>query len=138
MSGKEGGEAMSEKEGGEATSGKEGGVMTSGKEGKKSLLVETVIFIPFTPKSELKRRLQEVDNVLTAILARPKSKFIEKAGVTSVTDVGRPNPWAAEVWCSRKDCLVCQGRSIVASEKEEEAMKKITGEGTGMPNQIKK
>ena len=51
---------------------------------------------------------------------------MEKAGVTTVTDVERPKPWASEERCQRKDCVACQGRALVAAEKEEEAMDRIT------------
>ena len=111
-----------------------------GKEGEKergniTTIVETEVFIPFTPNSTLKSRLQEADDILSATLRRPRVKFVENAGVSTVTDIGRPNPWAAEVWCSRKDFLVCQGRSIIAAEKEDMALAKVTG---AEPSRLKK
>ena len=93
--------------------------------GKKSVVVETVFFIPFTPQSKLKRRLQEADDKLKATLSRPISRFVEKAGVTTFTHESRPSMWVVEVWCNRKDYLVCQGRLITAAEKKAEALKKV-------------
>ena len=73
-------------------------------------------------------QLQEADDLLKSTLSRPKAaRFVEKAGVTTVTDIGRPNPWVAEVWCNRKDCLFCKRRLIIAEEKEKEALAKVWG-----------
>ena len=42
-----------------------------------------------------------------------------------IDDLGKTNPWAAEWFCPRKDCLPCQGRSFLAQEAEEEAAKMV-------------
>ena len=91
--------------------------------------VETVIFLPATPNSELKSLLQNQDNILAQATNSPQIRFVERAGTTLMEDLGRNNPWASEWYCPRKDCLPCQGRAFLAKEEEEEAIKLVTGEG---------
>ena len=43
---------------------------------------------------------------------------------------GHSDPWKAETFCQRTDCLHCQGRLTLAQEQEEKAMAKISGEKT--------
>ena len=69
-----------------------------------TVVVETVIFVPYTPQSIL----QEADDCLTSSMGRPRARFVDKAGGIIVTQVGRPNPWKAEVWCARGECVACQ------------------------------
>ena len=75
--------------------------------------VETVAFIPYTPDSALKSLLQKADDELTATLRKPRIRFVERGGSQIVMDVGRPNPWASDFYCSRKECQVCSGRSVI-------------------------
>ena len=103
-----------------------------GKNGKQgTVVVETVIFVPYTPQSALKKKLQEADDCLTSSLGRPRARFVEKAGGTIVTQVGRPNPWKADIWCAREDCVACQGRSMIEKEKEDRAVGAVTGKMEG-------
>ena len=41
--------------------------------------------------------------------------------------VGRTNPNAKEWYCTRTDCLLCQGRKIVGAEEGEETLKRAEG-----------
>ena len=80
--------------------------------------MEAVSFVPYTPESELKRRLQQVDDELSELMRRPKIRFVEGGGRRVDTEVGLPNPWAAETECDRDGCLHCQGKAIIAAGKE--------------------
>ena len=66
---------------------------------------ETVVFLPATPGSLLKSTLQEHDNNICLATNCPQVRFIERAGVTIMEELGRNNPWAQEWTCLRKDCL---------------------------------
>lgn len=96
-----------------------------------TVVVETVVFVPYTPQSALKKKLQEADDCLTSSLGRPRARFVEKAGGTIVTQVGRPNPWKADIRCTREECVACQGRSLIEKEKEDRAVGAVTGEMEG-------
>ena len=95
------------------------------KEGKATQIIqiETVVFIPATPGSELKARLQRQDNIMCQASNCPKVRFLERAGTTLIEELGKNNPWASEWYCPRQDCLPYQGRMELAAEAEEEAGK---------------
>ena len=99
---------------------------------------ETVIFIPSTPGSQLKNILQKQDSIITTAMGSPRARFVERAGVTIMEELGSNNPWSTEWYCPRKDCLPCQGRAFLAKEEEEEAIKLVTGEGKGNPDPSRK
>ena len=80
--------------------------------GKPVRQTETVVFIPSTPGSKLKNLLQSQDNLITSSMNTPQVRFVERSGTTVMEDLGRTNPWAAEWFCPRKDCVPCQGRSF--------------------------
>ena len=86
----------------------------------------------------LKTLLQKVDDKLSATLRRPRIRFVEKGGTQVARDVGKPNPWASDFYCSRKDCQVCSGRSQIEAEKEEAALIMVCKEEGKVPKPIKK
>ena len=104
----------------------ETGENTTGRENKVTV-IEAVAFIPFTPGSELRRRLQEADDLLTQSIGRPRMRFVERGGVEIVKEVVRPNPWAKETYCPRKTCVMCETRLKIEAEKEAESIAKVTG-----------
>ena len=53
--------------------------------------VKSVIFVPFTPKREFRRRLSEEENLL---IEYGSIKYIERSGRTIQSLVVRPDPWA--------------------------------------------
>ena len=108
-----------------------------GRKKAKTVIIETVAFIPYTPDSALKMLLQKADDDLSATLNRPKIRFVERGGNQVVWYVGRPNPWAADFYCSREECQVCSGRMIAEVEKEEAALTMV-GKGNCLPKPIKK
>ena len=63
----------------------------------------SVIFVPATPKSELKKKLEE--DVKASGLS---IKIIEKAGTSLKKTLQRSDPFKKEVACSKDDCIVCR------------------------------
>ena len=90
-----------------------------------------MIFIPATPGSGLKERLQKQDNIICQASNCPQVRFVERAGTTLMEELGNNNPWANDWFCPRQDCLPCQGRLELAKEAEEVAMKMLNKEETG-------
>ena len=56
--------------------------------------IETVMFVPATPGSELKTRLPRQDNILCQASNCPQVRFVERAGTTLMEELGKNNPWA--------------------------------------------
>ena len=69
-------------------------------------MTESIIFIPYTPFSQLKRELQSWDNKYSVALKVPKVKFIETIGVKIRNMVCRNNPWQSRS-CERAECKIC-------------------------------
>ena len=44
-------------------------------------------------------------------------------------EIGDNNPWKKEWSCPRKDCLPCQGQSILGAEEEEDTLKLVCEQG---------
>ena len=59
--------------------------------------VESVIFIPHTANSSLRRCLQETDDEMTRVLGMGRTKFIEEAGVKLSSQLVVKNPFATLV-----------------------------------------
>ena len=83
-------------------------------------VVETPVFIPYTKDSILRKRLQEADDKLGVETNSPSVKFVERFGGSTLMDVlTRSNPWIKEWNCTRKECLPCKGRMMLACEETE-------------------
>ena len=71
--------------------------------------VESVVFIPFTKGSTLRKQLQDEDDKVTKILGIPRTKYIEKAGNKISSQIIVKNPWVAiKGGCGRKLCYACK------------------------------
>ena len=71
--------------------------------------VESVIFIPYTHKGELRKRLQKVDDQVTKLMGVGRSKYIEKAGLTLLDQLVEKNVWQSlNGGCQRRHCYVCR------------------------------
>ena len=71
--------------------------------------VESVVFIPYTKGSSLRKQLQEEDDKVTKILGIPRTKYIEKAGNKISSQIIVKNPWVAiKGGCGRKLCYACK------------------------------
>ena len=90
--------------------------------------IETVVFVPSTPGSQLKKSLQEADNVICQTVNSPSVRFVETGGPTIMELVGNNNPGAREWWCPRHDCAPCQGRRVLGQEEIEDTLKRSDGE----------
>ena len=95
-----------------------------------------MVFVPYTADSALRKTLQKAYDPLSVAFNRPKVKFVERAGTHIARDVGRPNPWAGELYYTREDCVVCAGRLKNEAEKEEAAMA-MDGKAEGPPKPIR-
>ena len=67
-----------------------------------------MIFIPHTPKGELRKLLQEEDDKLTKMLGMKRVRFVERGGVSIASILCRSNPWREQM-CQRKGCQICRG-----------------------------
>ena len=71
--------------------------------------VESVVFIPYTKGSTLRKSLQEEDDKVTKILGIPRTKYIENAGNKLSNQIIVKNPWVAiNGGCGRKLCFTCK------------------------------
>ena len=84
--------------------------------------IETVVFLPATPGSRLKKDLQEADEILCKTTNSPTVRFVERGGPTLMELVGKSNPWSREWFCPRKNCVPCKGRLLLAAEDAEERL----------------
>ena len=67
--------------------------------------IVTVMFVSQTPRGELFKSLQKVENDMAKITGE-KIKFVERSG-TSIKDIfHKSNPWSGGN-CGRKECLPC-------------------------------
>ena len=86
-----------------------GGRGKSGKgRGKEEISdIEAVLFVPYTPRGELAKLLQEEDDKFRRGTCMKKIKVVERGGITIKDILCRTNPWASE-GCDRRDCLPCK------------------------------
>ena len=64
--------------------------------------VKSVMFVPFPPKGELRRRLPEKKSLL---IGYGSIKYMEKSGRTIQILLVKPVPWAGN--CGRDNCFLC-------------------------------
>ena len=75
---------------------------------------QAVIFVPYTHKSELAKRVREIIQNLKPF-TRINLKVVERSGRKVIETMHRSNPWENSV-CEREDCLTCN-----TSKKEEKS-----------------
>ena len=67
-----------------------------------------VVFIPHTDGSALQRILQVEDDKFTETMRLPRSRYVERAGMTLRDILVKKNPWyQLQGGCGRADCYVC-------------------------------
>ena len=87
---------------------------------QKVKIVETPIFVPYTPDSQLRKTLQDKDDTIGEVTGSLAVRFIERCGgETIISLLGSSNPWAKDWMCGRLDCLQCKGRALLKGEMEE-------------------
>ena len=79
---------------------------------------QSVMFVPYTPNSELAKELRKVEDMMEA-LSGMRIKIVEKAGIQMKQILVKSNPWAGSD-CGREGCLPCE-------------TKLETGQGAGKP-----
>ena len=74
-----------------------------GEEQNKVQVLETVCFLPYTLQSILRKRIQKADDRIKEAMRRPRIRFVKRGGLTTFQDTGKPNPWAGNSECERKN-----------------------------------
>ena len=74
----------------------------------QNLAPKAVIFVPYTPNSELAKELRKVEDVMET-LSGMRMKVVEKARIQLKRILVKTNPWAGTD-CQRDACLICQTR----------------------------
>ena len=70
--------------------------------------VETVIFIPHTANSSLRKHLQTADDEITRVMGMGRTKYIEEAGTKLSSQLVVKNPWyQLNGGCGRSLCYPC-------------------------------
>jgi hypothetical protein len=76
---------------------------------------KAVMFIPYTPNSELAKELRKVEDMMEA-MSGMRIKIVEKTGVQLKRILVKTNPWAGTDGL-REDCLPCQTREETGEGK---------------------
>ena len=76
---------------------------------------KAVIFVPYTPNSELAKELRKVEENMLA-LSGMRLKIVEKAGIQLKNILVKTNPWAG-MDCQREGCLPCSTRAETGEGK---------------------
>ena len=69
--------------------------------------VESVIFLPCTPRSELVKMVKEADKEFRRGTAIKRIKFVEKRGSSLIDLLVSGNPWGDQK-CGREMCFICE------------------------------
>ena len=75
------------------------------KKRKNAQRIEAVQFIPLTDKSELKRRITEME---LASRFTTRFRYVEMAGQSLVGSLSKSDPW--DTPCGREKCFPCQSQ----------------------------
>ena len=67
---------------------------------------ETVVFVPATGGSKLRKSLQKSDNMFAELHKVPPVRFVERGGRKVSSMVGTPDPWGG-THCGRDRCVPC-------------------------------
>ena len=86
-----------------------------GEKEKKRLDPKAVMFIPYTPNSELAKELRKVEDMMEEMSGK-RIKIVEKTRVQLKRILVKTNPWAGTD-CLRGDCLPCQTREETGEGK---------------------
>ena len=97
-----------------ATSPKEGG------EDDREL--KAVMFCPYTPVSELAKRLREAENDLNKLTGY-RMKIVEEAGDKLIDMLRSTNPWKGE-HCGRDDCWLCWTKNMTDKDKSQDCTRR--------------
>ena len=88
--------------------------------------IESVMFVPCTPNSELVKRLRETDRRFREGSDIKRIKFVERRGRSLQDILVSGNPWSDQK-CGRTKCMICQRETGNMGEcMRENALYKIT------------
>ena len=83
-------------------------------------VLETLILLPCTQDSVLRKSLQLADDTVGEVTGSPAIQFVERCGgETIISLLGSSNPWSKDWVCGRNDCLQCKGRAMFSGEVDE-------------------
>ena len=71
--------------------------------------IESILFVPYTPGSRLKKLLQEAEDRLSRGRSTCRVRFIERAGPKIADLLSNKHPWAKES-CDKPHCLPCKSK----------------------------
>ena len=74
-------------------------------EGKERNRIVAVMFVPYTPKGELAKRLREVENDMEKHTGN-KLKIVERSGTKLIDLIHKSDPWEGQD-CGREKCILC-------------------------------
>ena len=74
-------------------------------EGKERNRIVAVMFVPYTPKGELAKRLREVENDMEKHTGN-KLKIVERSGTKLIDLIHKSDPWEGQD-CGRENCILC-------------------------------
>ena len=77
---------------------------------EKSARVESILYVPFTPFSALKRRVQEIEKVWEPNKTNGKVRILERLGPNIRALLTNPHPWSGE-HCGRQKCFPCSTKT---------------------------
>ena len=83
-------------------------VIASTHQGGEVRETDGVVFIPHTDGSALQRIIQVEDDKFTELMKLPRSRYVERAGMTLCDILVKKNTWY-QLWggCGRADCYIC-------------------------------
>ena len=73
----------------------------------RSGMIKGVLFIPYTVKSELAKRVRNKLKMYEKI-SNLKVRVVEKTGQRIMDVLHKSNPWESNK-CGREDCMICKG-----------------------------
>ena len=91
------------------------------KETKDKNDPKSVIFIPYTPNSELAKRMRQVEEMMQT-LTGTKFKIVEKIGTQLTRALVNKNPWKGRD-CHREDCFLCETKRTLGRGKQDTCWK---------------
>ena len=97
-------------------------VINKNQKTPEKTVTRAVMFVPFTPNSELAKLLRENEEQLEKITGT-KLKIVERTGVKLVDLLTRSNPWQGYD-CTRLNCLLCYTKSQTEKLKTQECNKR--------------
>ena len=76
------------------------------------------MFVPYTPKGELARRLREVETDIEKQTGN-KLKIVERSGVKLIDLLHRSDPWEGKD-CERTGCILCRTKQKTGKYLEQD------------------